>query len=270
IATVPPPAWPEALIAALGASATAPVVFTATEPPDWPGALPAADTVPAMITSPPRPDISTWPAWPPVRVFTVSATIRPPALTRVCTTPSTASAVMTTLPPLATTRPSLVTSALVPSGAVATCFVTLMLTSPSPYRSSVWVSAPARMTVPMLARMTPELTTRGATSAARPCSFIVMVPWLTIWAPGFGAWSNTILPAMKLLLLIPAADTTSPAVFTTAPSLKNTPAWLTSTTRPFASICPAMVDGSGPITRLSVVAVLLGCWYWTVYCAPTL
>jgi hypothetical protein len=57
---------------------------------------------------------------------------------------------------------------LVPFGALCTCLVTLIDTSPSPYRSSVSASAPARTTVPSRALIVPELRTCGATSAASP------------------------------------------------------------------------------------------------------
>ena len=128
IATEPPPAGPDALTLAVGASATVPVAFTTTEPPVVPGARPFAATVPTTTTSPPAPEISTRPVCP----GTLSAAVVPPAFTRVCTTPSTACAVSKTVPPDAVITPVLVTSAAPPSGAVATCLVTLMDTIPSP------------------------------------------------------------------------------------------------------------------------------------------
>jgi hypothetical protein len=65
--------------------------------------------------------------------------------------------------------------------------------------------------------ITPEFATCGATSAASPACCTVSDPWFTTAALGFAAWSNTNLPAMKLTLLIPAAETISPAVLTCAP-----------------------------------------------------
>ena len=65
--------------------------------------------------------------------------------------------------------------------------------------------------------MTPELATCGATRAARPACRTVMVPAFVTAALGFAAWSNTIRPAMKLALPMPAADTISPALFTWEP-----------------------------------------------------
>ena len=128
IATVPPPALPDALIRAPWATATAPVVFISTVPPVRPEPRPSAVTRPVTATSPPRPDSITR----PVRPAALLAEITPPALTSVCTTPSTASALRDTVPPRAETTPVFVTSARVPSGAVRTCRVTLMPSMPSP------------------------------------------------------------------------------------------------------------------------------------------
>jgi len=38
---------------------------------------------------------------------------------------------------------------------------------------------------------------------------------------------------------------------------------------PFATICPAIFDGSGPVTRFSVTALVLGWLNRTACCAPT-
>ncbi len=134
-------------------------------------------------------------------------------------------------------------------------------------------SAPASTTLPSLAWMTPLLATDGATSAARPPSATVSVPSLTIWAPGFGAWSMTILPpAMNFRVfsgLMPEAVTTRPAAFTCEPRLKATPDWFISTIWPLADILPAICDGSGPTTRFSVTDWADGCLKVTVCCAPT-
>ena len=54
----------------------------------------------------------------------------------------------------------------------------------------MWVIAPASTTVPSLALIVPELTTRGATNAASPACPTVMVPLLTIAAFGFAAFPN--------------------------------------------------------------------------------
>jgi len=65
--------------------------------------------------------------------------------------------------------------------------------------------------------MTPEFATEGATSAARPACFTVMMPWLSTRAFGLAAWSKTILPAMKLRLVMPAALTMTLCALTSAP-----------------------------------------------------
>ena len=215
IAIVPPPMSPLAVTWAGAATRTAPVAWATTVPP---GPRPSAATRPSICTDPPMPDSTIV----PVRPSTVLAWMRPPDCTSVCTSPSAAAAVRSTVPPSARIVPLLVTSATtgLPSGPLGTWRTWRVMSidsSPSPYRSSVWVSAPARMTWPSLAWITPELATRGATSAASPASRTVMVPAFETCAPGFGAWSNTMRPAMKLAGVIPAALTISPAVSTCAP-----------------------------------------------------
>ena len=118
--------------------------------------------------------------------------------------------------------PVLVTSAVTglpsaPRGAWRTWPVTSIDTSPSPYMSSVWVAAPASTTWPSRALITPELATEGATSAASPACFTVIVPRLSIRAFGLAAWSNTMRPAMKFWLVMPGALTTMDCVLTCAP-----------------------------------------------------
>ena len=106
--------------------------------------------------------------------------------------PSAARAVSCTVPPSAMITPVLVTSAVaalpsLPTGACITWLVTSSDSSPSPNRSSVAVFAPASTTWPSFAEIVPELATCGATSAARPACWTVMVPWLSIFAFGFRA-----------------------------------------------------------------------------------
>jgi hypothetical protein len=48
-----------------------------------------------------------------------------------------------------------------------------------------------------------------------------------------------------------------------------TPDWFTSTTWPFAVILPAICDGLGPVTRLSVIALALGWLKLTLCGLPT-
>ncbi len=121
----------------------------------------------------------------------------------------------------------------------------------------------------MRALMTPELATRGATRAARPACLIVMAPALDTWASGLPGLSNTIRPAMKLVLLIPGALTISPAVSTWAPLWNITPDGFVMTICPLAEMRPAMLEGSGPVTRFSVTALLLGWMNWTAWSRPT-
>ena len=269
-ATVPPPAWPLAEMRAVGATTVARLPATVTVPPMVPATRPAAATCPSMTTEPPVPVISIRPAWPPA----VSAWTLPPARTRFCTTPSAARAVSTMVPPSAAIVPVLVTSAVTilpsgPTGAWRTCFVTSMETSPSPYMSMVCAAAPASTTWPMRAVMTPELATDGATNAASPASFTVMAPWFSIRASGRAAWSNTMRPAMKFWVEMPAALTTTLWALTWEPWWKTTPEGFTSTSCPFALMRPAMAEGSGPVTRLSVTEALLGCWKVTDWLRPT-
>ncbi len=75
---------------------------------------------------------------------------------------------------------------------------------------------------------------------------------------------------MKFCVVMPAAETTSPAVSTCAPWSNTTPAWLTITIWPLAVMCPAISDGSGPTTVFSAMAELSGCLKLTVCALPTL
>ncbi len=52
-AMVPPPAWPEALITALEATATVPVASASTLPPVLPASVPCASRLPAILMPPP-------------------------------------------------------------------------------------------------------------------------------------------------------------------------------------------------------------------------
>ncbi|MNL26555.1 hypothetical protein D3C87_1480840 [compost metagenome] len=108
----------------------------------------------------------------------------------------TARAVIRTVPPSARITPLFVTKAdtglpLASLGSSPTVDVASKLSSPSPWKSTVTVLAPARATRPSLASITPELRTDGATSAARPLSLMLIVPSLTIAALALDeAWLN--------------------------------------------------------------------------------
>ena len=108
--------------------------------------------------------------------------------------------------------------------------------------------------------MVPRLATCGATSAASPASRMVMLPAFSIRASGRPAWSNTMRPARKFSLEMLAVEAISPAASTCAPCEKTTPDWLTMATWPLAVIRPAMTEGSGVVTRFSVIACVEG---WT-------
>ena len=213
-ATVPPPARPEAITTDPDFNVTVSLASSSIAPPLVPGARPTAESWPSISIEPPMPLIEIDPVLSP----TVFAEIFPPAEIRVCTIPSAARAVSCTVPPAARMIPVLVTNAVVPSGACVTCPVTFTDSNPSPYISRVTACAPASTTVPSLALMTPELATRGATSAARPAWLTVIVPRFSTFALRCAAWSNTMLPAMKFALLMPTAVTISPVVLTWAPS----------------------------------------------------
>ncbi len=165
------PAFAE--IEPLRATVALPVAFTATDPP------PSAEICPVISNDPPMLAMETVPD--------LLAEIVPPADTRFCTTPSAARAVSCTVPPAARMTPVLVTSAAAPSGACVTCLVTFTDTSPSPYKSSVTARAPASTTFPIRASIVPLFDTLGATSAARPAPFTVIVPWFDTRAFGFAA-----------------------------------------------------------------------------------
>ncbi len=92
--------------------------------------------------------------------------------------------------------PVLVTSAVtglpsLPNGACVTWLLTSSDSSPSPYRSSVAVFAPASTTWPSVAVIVPRLATCGATSAARPACLTVMLPLLMTAALGLPGLSST-------------------------------------------------------------------------------
>ncbi len=217
-ATSPPPPAPEADRRAPRASVVVSLPATTTVPPLLPGVRPSAARRPSITTEPPVPATS----MRPVRPSTVLAWMVPPARTSVCTTPSAATALSCTTPPSAAMVPVLVTSAVTglpsgPAGTCRTCPVTLMATRPSPYMSSVWVAAPASTTWPSFALMVPELATEGATSAASPACRTVIVPRLSMRAFALPGWSNTILPAIRLAFVMPAALTTTLCALTWAP-----------------------------------------------------
>ena len=117
--------------------------------------------------------------------------------------------------------------------------------------------------------MMPELATCGATSAAMPAWVTVIRPRLTTAAPGAAGWSNTMCPAMKFWLVIPAAVAMKPAVLICAPLVKVIPSWFSRITWPLALICPAIWDGFGPTTRFSATAAAFGCWKFTDCPEPT-
>ena len=89
--------------------------------------------------------------------------------------------------------------------------------------------------------MTPELTTLGATSAARPFCATVIVPALTILALGLGdGRSNLRLPAMKLAFEMSDGVAMMLLTLTCEPLLKTTPFGLISMREPLAVSCPAI------------------------------
>ena len=165
-ATVPPPAWPDALIFAVEATVTLAVLLTTTLPPVVPGAVPIVSSWPSTVIDPP----TAFSVTVPLRLPTLFAWILPPAFTSVCTSPSAAVAVNRTVPPSATISPLLVTSAIAPFGACTTCPVTSIDSMPSPYRSSVaLLTPPASTTVPSFAVITPEFATAAPPAPpARP------------------------------------------------------------------------------------------------------
>ena len=260
--TVPPPAPPEASSVAPAATRTERSDCTAMVPPRWPAA-PVASTLPVTSTPPPVARSATWPGWP----ASVLARMVPVLRTRPSMRSPAADAVSSTEPPLASIRPSLVTT---PAPPPRTAWVMSMLISPSPARSSVKASAPARTTRPSRARISPVFETRGPASTAMPRSMTVMRPSLRTCAPGCAAWSKRMRPAMKFSLVIPGAVAISAPTSTWAPRVNRMPDWLTSATPPLAVMRPAITEGSGPTTRFSVQLPALGCWNCTVCPAPTL
>ena len=172
----------------------APVIWMV--PPLVPLRLPAADSVPDTVTVglrarayrlvPVGPPSTILPLWLPM----VSASITPELLMTELTILRAATAVSTTVPPLALSVPAFSTSDLsgLPVATSITCEAILSV-SPSvirlsPYMSSVNALPDASAMVPSLAMMVPVLRTPGATSAAKPPVCAVIVPRLTIEAFG--------------------------------------------------------------------------------------
>ncbi len=266
-ATVPPPLRPETSIFAAAATVTPPSASACTPPPVEPRALRS----PCTTSDPPTPFSTMLPPGP----LPPLVEIFPPAVTRLVTMPSAAAAVSVIVPPWARIVPVLVTSAVTfwPSAPTGTCLtwpVTSIASSPSPYRSTVWVVAPASTTWPMRALMTPWFATAGATSAASPLCLTVIVPLLMTIAFGLPGMEKLVFPAMKALLAMSAVEITSELTLTWLPCSNTTPDGLTSTTLPLAVMRPAIAEGSGPTTRFSVVALALGCWKVTLCAEPTL
>ena len=262
MATSPPPLLPEASMRAFFFTAISAPVAT-TVPPVCPSPRPPASTVPPMLTVPVSPPDRTI---LPLALPTEVALMTPSVLMTLSITPFTARADRVTLPPSAAISPELTTSAATgfPSASFATVFTAELaskLMRPSPWKSSVKVSAPPSATLPSFARMTPELRTCGATSAASPLSLTVMSPSFTTMALGLvEAWSNWYLPAMKLASEMLAVVATSPPTSTLAPAPITTPLGLTSMTVPLADKLPMILDGSFPVTRFSVTLEAEGCW----------
>ncbi len=190
--------------------------------------------------------------------------------TTCSTRPLAASAVSTTRPPSASITPEFVTSAAPPSGRRRTLSVTSMESSPSPARSRRKLSAPATTAAPRRAVIRPLFAAPGATRAARPRSATVMLPWFSTRAPGRSPPPrNSIRPAMKSSLAIRAVVATSEPTLTCAVPVNTTPEGFTMATPPLAVMRPAMVEGSGVMTRFSVQELAEGCAMFTWASRPT-
>ena len=134
-------------------------------------------------------------------------------------------------------RPAFATSGWSPDG--ETGWPAAKFSRPSPARSMAKVSAPASTTWAYWPTMAPSLRTQGATSAARPFSPTLMVPWLTTEAPATGdGVAKSKRPAMKASLAMSAVVANRPLTSTTAFGPKATPLGLTSQTWPTAWIDP--------------------------------
>ena len=245
---------------------------TSIAPPAVPGARPVAASWPLTMIEPPMPFSATVPAcrrrWRRGCV--------PPASTRFCTMPSAARAVSCTVPPSARMVPVLVTSAVtvLPSGADRHLRHLLGDVDATPARRRTGRAsrslAPASTTWPSLAVITPELATCGATSAASPACLTVMVPALSIRALGLPGWSNTMRPAMKFWLVMPAAETTRPGGVDLRTFVEGD-AVLVDQDHLAVGIDPAGdLRRVGPITRLSATALVTkAAGTAPICCAPT-
>ena len=245
--TVPPPCVPEASIV--------PVILTvcakASTLPPLPS-CPVTSTLPVWFTIPLSACKVTFPAVP----SRLCARTIPSWFTTALVRSSPALAVMSTMPPSASTSPLLLTTAL--SAPLPGTTSTL----PSPLKSSVASLPAARATVPFFATMTPLFSTSGASIATRPLFSATICPWL-MTLPSFPAFTNAKRPDMKSGLEIFMVEATRLPTLICEPGAKSTPPGFTRKTRPFALIAPKICEGDPPTTRFKIAEAAFGCRNWT-------
>ena len=97
-----------------------------------------------------------------------------------------------------------------------------------------------------------------------------MLPLFSMRALGLPDRSNTMAPPrMKPALAMSLVETITDCACTCEPPANTTPDWLISAMPPLAVMRPAMTEGSGPVTRFSVIEVVAGCRNCTLWSRPT-
>jgi len=114
----------------------------------------------------------------------------------------------------------------------------------------------AVMRPPALSPGLPPLATEAPISTTEPPPAAAMRPRFCTDAVLLSSRSKVkwLLPLSRKLaslVVMASVEATRPPTFTLAPWLNSTPLALTRKTRPLALSCPAMTDGSLPVTRLS-------------------
>ena len=178
--TVPPPAVPDASMAALPKRPTR-LPKISTEPPTWP--VPVPDTlIEPVITASPSPALRV--TLPPFDTSDVASSIPLLFTTEAKMLFDAVLPTITISPPGAFTEPLLLTAAVngLPSGPrmLSSALPEIVyVVNPSPLKSIVIESPEAITTLPSCATMVPLFCTAGATRKQKPLSAILISPWFT-------------------------------------------------------------------------------------------
>jgi len=222
-----------------------------------PGArlAPETESFPEIVTSPPAPPSSTM---LPLRPETERADNDPETLTASRTACCAVAALISMRPPAARTRPATSTSA--PPLAAVAAVGNATCRKPSPVGSRVACSPEPRPTLPSGTLIEPALATVPPMRPTKPPRAAEIVPAL-LTAAEAPLPVQVRRPALKSALAMSRVEATKPPPTWTVPlGVIAMPLGLTRKTWPLPVICPAMVDGADPVTRLRMAADASG---WT-------